>query len=92
MGEGGGGFPQLLKYTVQTTELFFFFAFCFFYIHLSLNKLGNVLRQVNIKYFKLGSDMQSCGCNNFSVRQVHVVIKTDGNRGGVPLDPPIFIL
>lgn len=88
----GGGFPQLLKYTVQTTELFFFFAFCFFYIHFSLNKLGNVSRQVNIKYFKLGSDMQSCGCNNFGVRQVHVVIKTDGNRGGVPLDPPIFIL
>lgn len=54
----GGGFPQLLKYTVQTTELFFFFfAFCFFYIHFSLNKLGNVSRQVNIKYFKLGSDM-----------------------------------
>ena len=72
--------------------VFFFFAFCFFYIHFSLNKLGNVSRQVNIKYFKLGSDMQSCGCNNFSVRQLHVVIKTDGNRGGIPLDPPIFIL
>ena len=86
-------FPQLLNYTVQTKELFFFFfAFCSFYIHFSLNKLGNVSRQVNIKYFKLGGDMQSCGCNNFSVRQVHVVIKTDGNRGGVPLDPPIFIL
>lgn len=73
-------------------RIVFFFCFFLFYIHFSLNKLENVSRQVNIKYFKLGSDMQSCGCNNFSVRQVHVVIKTDGNRGGIPLDPPIFIL
>ena len=87
-------FPQLLNYTVQIKELlfFFFFAFCSFYIHFSLNKLGNVSRQVNIKYFKLGGDMQSCGCNNFSVRQVHVVIKTDGNRGGVPLDTNFYTL
>ena len=89
----GEGFPNFWSTLYKPQNcFFFFFAFCFFYIHFSLNELGNVSRQVNIKYFKLGSDMQSCGCNNFGVRQVHVVIKTDGNRGGVPLDPPIFIL
>ena len=40
----------------------------------------------------LTSNMCSWCWKNFSVRQVHVVIKTDGNGEGVPLDPPIFIL
>ena len=86
---GGGGVSKLLNYTVQTQN-FFFFNFAFSYIHSSLYKLGNVLRQVNIKYFIIRSDKQSCGCNNFGVRQVYVVMKTDGKRGGVPLDPPML--
>ena len=85
---GGGGFPTFELHCTNSELFFFYFAFS--YIHSSLNKLGNVLRQVNIKYFKLRSNKQSCGCNNFGVRQEYVVMKTDGKRGGVPLDPPML--
>ena len=87
VGEGGGGFPTFELHCKKHRIVFFVFAFS--YTHSSHN-LGNVLRQVNMKYFKLRSDIQSCGCNNFGVRQVHVVIKTDKKRGGVPLDPPML--
>ena len=83
----GGGFPTFELHCKKHRIVFFVFAFS--YTHSSHN-LGNVLRQVNMKYFKLRSDIQSCGCNNFGVRQVHVVIKTDKKRGGVPLDPPML--
>lgn len=85
---GGGGFPNFSTTLYKLRIVFFNFAFS--YIHSSLYKLGNVLRQVNIKYFIIRSDKQSCGCNNFGVRQVYVVMKTDGKRGGVPLDPPML--